>query len=911
MEKERITPDKRMKEKDGVVLGMLAREIGKRNKGRNRILFCAALLCVVTLSVVFGISTGKIEAEYTKAVRQAGTAASAELKGADENQYNIISSLDYVKEAGRRIIIGNAAYKEQDICEIQMLDEPAWENLVKPAYTDVEGHYPQEEGEIILSRRALDRLGIQKPEEGMEIALTVSVGLFRSEEETFRICGWYTEYTDEALTASKGYVSEKQLRKWGIDLAENGDVILCQSDAMDWKKAEEQLYRDVPRQDESQVFTVSDTAAYGAVSSLAGGYKTAALGALVLLAGMVFLVCNVLQVSMAGDIRQMGLLNTIGATKKQLGKIYRCQIRWYVVRGAAAGAVLSFIILWKLLPAFLGKQYLNGYGGGVELSIFHWEILTGAVLFALFAAEMAASGVIRHTIGLSCVESMHFTGAGKKRGRKDKEKEIHLEKIKKRSGSWEIFHLAWQRLGRRKLRFWLTVFSLFLGMEAFLASVVITEGNDYRHAIEQRPDFVIAGEFSDWAKEEGYGLEYKSRDIGEDPMETKGHGIALLSDNAYDGFSPISSEVKEKLLEIQGIEWEKSRILEGAYVWSAVSAKAARPLSPEGMPQEEMSQDEMSGEGGNDGGNQTAEENLIEGFTYDTVHILTEQEIEELEEYVEENQIPADMEQVRNGTGVLLLHDHQFSPEQEEELGDSLGEPVQFQTMAEKKSEIFALSGYLDNRADGFPDIPQTWHGAEGMLYYLVSEEGFAKIPTEKKTLYMELYVENEREQQIQKEIQSILAQENRLRDEKKETGIFCISKSELEAVASGYLEGNRLILGSISVVLFIAGLANYFNVMAAGILSGKRELLVMEQIGMTKRQKKNMLRLEGLYYCVFVAALMATAGTAVLEGIRIYFEERVSYFVFTYPVGWTFLLLGGLSVICICVPGIFARYRK
>ena len=36
------------------VLGMLAREFGKWNRGRNRILMSAVTLCIVTLTMVFG-----------------------------------------------------------------------------------------------------------------------------------------------------------------------------------------------------------------------------------------------------------------------------------------------------------------------------------------------------------------------------------------------------------------------------------------------------------------------------------------------------------------------------------------------------------------------------------------------------------------------------------------------------------------------------------------------------------------------------------------------------------------------------------------------------------------------------------------------------------------------------------------
>ena len=122
--------------------------------------------------------------------------------------------------------------------------------------------------------------------------------------------------------------------------------------------------------------------------------------------------------------------------------------------------------------------------------------------------------------------------------------------------------------------------------------------------------------------------------------------------------------------------------------------------------------------------------------------------------------------------------------------------------MQRKQSPAFCLSGYLDNRAEGFPDIRQTWHGSGGSIYFLISEKGFAKIPTEKKTLYMELNVENKKEAEVRKEIQNILEEENKRRgnvsaagveDQSGEAGIFCISKSELLENAKDYIQGNRI----------------------------------------------------------------------------------------------------------------------
>ena len=80
--------------------------------------------------------------------------------------------------------------------------------------------------------------------------------------------------------------------------------------------------------DQSQKITVTDTAGYQAVAGMTGGYGMAVLGTVITLCGVFFLCHNVLQISMAGDIRKLGLLNTIGATQRQLSQIYYLPFCW-------------------------------------------------------------------------------------------------------------------------------------------------------------------------------------------------------------------------------------------------------------------------------------------------------------------------------------------------------------------------------------------------------------------------------------------------------------------------------------------------------------------------------------------------------------------------------------------------------
>lgn len=480
--------------------------------------------------------------------------------------------------------------------------------------------------------------------------------------------------------------------------------------------------------------------------------------------------------------------------------------------------------------------------------------------------------------------------------------------------------MAWQNVRRYKGRFLLTVISLFLGVEMLLASVVITEGGDYTHVIEKRPDFLIAGMFSDWGMEQGYGKEYQSRDAGYDPMETEGDNFELLYGNEYEEFSPVSSEVRDRLLELDGVNREDSYVMEGAYLMTTISGKGIRPLEENGPPLKEK------------------EDSMLEGFTEDTVQILTDEEMEKLARYVKEKNLPVDIESLKEGDGVVILHDHQLNPKQEEEARESVGEPLYFSTMLSerdwrqwnqlspkerdeqteaenmqrKQSPAFCLSGYLDNRAEGFPDIRQTWHGSGGSIYFLISEKGFAKIPTEKKTLYMELNVENKKEAEVRKEIQNILEEENKRRgnvsaagveDQSGEAGIFCISKSELLENAKDYIQGNRIIFGSISIVLLMAGVTNYLNIVVTGILSRKKELGIMESVGMTKRQKRMLFMMEGGYYFCAVTVLLVTIGSVMLQWIKTYMETKLSYFVFQYPLIWLVVGLCCLAGISFAVP--------
>ena len=876
------------------IIRFLAGNFAGTKKVRNTILFCSAVIGIVAITMVFGISFGKIQAEEIRLVRENGTASSGRIEDGTEEQYAKLKQLDYIKQVGKSIFVGEATEVSENnaktICDIVWADSESWNNFLRPAYTNVIGSYPQKKDEILLSERALKKLGISEPEQGMEINLDVYKGAFEHSKEKFELCGWYTDSGNELAT---GYISQDKINDLNLEKGPY-TLLFSQSNHLSRSKTEEKLYQILPMKSADQKIYVSDTAQYTAVSKFAGGYEMVILGTLGILCGIYFLVRNVLWISMSEDVQNLGLLHTIGATERQIKKIYRKQMRSLMVKGSVLGILISVLILVLLIPEILGFHFYQEMGGNTILSFFRPWILLLSVLFVNGILWVASEGVIRKITKLSCIESASYDENIVARKTK------HSGKIvPRRSETGEMLYIAWGNITRYKARFIITSLSIFLGVLSFILMNVLTNGCNYKHLLEKRPDFLLAGEFSEFGKSQGCGEEYKTREIDVDPLLTQGDGVELLYDNDYDEFSPISQKLEKKLHKIEGIDWENSNLIEGAYVTTVMSKKGIRPYD-EGL-------------------SDLTDDNMVEGFSWDTVQVLNENQILLIKKYVQDNQLNIDMESLEEGNGVLVIHDHMLTPEQQKLADEAIGEPVYFKTLLsredairrkeqsnskseeeqqkdefpQKESETFSLCGYLDRQSDDFPEIHQSWHG-EGSLYYFISEKGFRKIPTEKKLLTMELTADPEKESYVKTQISELISEENKKRSEMTEVsmdegtgeaGVFVICKSDLMQQKETYMRGNRILLGAISIILFIAGLANYCNVVFTGMYSRRKELDIMKSIGMTDKQMKLMLFGEGSYYFMCVVGMLLTVGMAALFGVRIYMENKLSYFTFHWPI--------------------------
>ena len=76
-----------------------------------------------------------------------------------------MNSVGEEKESGR-LMNGRYSYSK---CVV--LDETAYEDMVKPTFVHFYGNYPEQTDEIMMSKKTLDYLGISSPKIGMKITL--------------------------------------------------------------------------------------------------------------------------------------------------------------------------------------------------------------------------------------------------------------------------------------------------------------------------------------------------------------------------------------------------------------------------------------------------------------------------------------------------------------------------------------------------------------------------------------------------------------------------------------------------------------------------------------------------------------------------------------------------------------------
>ncbi|GMK39759.1 efflux ABC transporter permease [Paenibacillus sp. CCS19] len=161
---------------------------------------------------------------------------------------------------------------------------------------------------------------------------------------------------------------------------------------------------------------------------------------------------------------------------------------------------------------------------------------------------------------------------------------------------------------------------------------------------------------------------------------------------------------------------------------------------------------------------------------------------------------------------------------------------------------------------------PNVYLSKQGMEQWLGHE------PT---TYRLDIQADRKFHSQIQEQLESLISGERELK-----------LSSKLEWMER--MESAKMVLfvlgGAVSFILACIGILNFVSTMFTSIIVRRQEFAVMESIGMTRKQLRSLLLLEGTGYAAISLLLISTLGTLISYGAFKVFSQEADYAIYTFP---------------------------
>lgn len=189
------------------VIHKIARSQAKGNRNRNRLLLAAIILVTFLLTTVMSVGINYFKTTQERSASLGGGNVQGVMNGPSEKQLNTLRKEATIKTVGVSSMVGGIDQIGDDEVNVILLwgDNVYWNKQKKPATVEFKGHYPKAEDEILLSRKALKKMNITKPQLGMKLTVHGAFSYNGEFQQTFRLAGIYNDYT----TSPMGFVSKK------------------------------------------------------------------------------------------------------------------------------------------------------------------------------------------------------------------------------------------------------------------------------------------------------------------------------------------------------------------------------------------------------------------------------------------------------------------------------------------------------------------------------------------------------------------------------------------------------------------------------------------------------------------------------------------------------------------------------
>lgn len=845
---------------------VLEKAYNQENKNRNRILFIAVVIVIIIGFCIMSLIYGKIQIDTLNNIRSDGITVSTYLENGTKNECQQLKSLSYIKEIGLKKNVAKLIQNQQPYCSCVVLDKSAYEEMIVPAIGDIHGSYPQTSDEIMLSLKTLEYLGIEKPKIGMKISLefywndifcTTLTG-----EQEFVLSGYYKDFKNDMPGSQEAYISDKRLKECSIKQFPCQILINTKTKYLGGNKTENILYRDLILRSGQQIISM-DSPEYRAIEGMVGGCGIAVLFLIIIMLVLFLFIYNVIYISMDKDIRQYGLLKILGVQNEKIKKIIYSQILKVCGKGSLVGVFGGSVIVGIVFPQIINRIYSDVSGGKVRVFYGPFLLIICISVWLIVFGTMNLS--LKRILQLNPIQTVKYENI--------EVSFVNEKKIykKKRNKEWNIdpiFRIAWSNIIRSKKKIVLTIVSLVLGCEIALISATVINGTDLMNKLLENPDFCIS--------------------------ITQNACIAMIENSQETAKKVFFDDATIfQMVDSVGVDMDWVEKIEGFIpIIDKEGGKSLRILQSQTDPM------------------------II-------IQKMDEAELKQLVKYIRKREIDADLDTFMENNGVLILHSNLLSEVSKEEAVDNIGKTIGIYDLVPVGTDMsdyipveLINCAYLDITDKSFPELELAWNG-ENTICMVVSEKTFNNLESylTKQTFQVSFCVEENRENGTKNIVKQWIKEKNIEFQEKNSIGRLDLlslkCNSENIVKAQNYILTTRLIMWTVSILLLFVGIMNYLNIMLTDIITRSREFVIMRNIGLTKKQLRRMLTLEGMFYYSAVVVLLVTVGNAMLYLLCKYIQTKLTYFVFKYPEGMFVGLMMTLIFICISIPHIIYRQQR
>ena len=780
----------------------------RKNKSRNILIGIAIALTAFLLTLLPTMVTGQLSLQF-QAVNELYAPIHGVYRNVDGETAAEMAEDDVFETVCRREIAGKIYTGDKDItADMFALDE----TMIELSRMELkEGTFPKKADEIVVSEGCLKAMGL---EGGVGDRIKVPYQpvrkgkLLKTAEKEFTIAGM-TEDSPESL--EKGIFTPMVSEAFAKEIIPEGEHVydvcfhLRDIEGMVTEKIEERISvigeqyglskNDIKVNSEYLFANYVDGALYAGLGALL---------AVIVLAG-ILTIYSIYYVSMLDKVQEYGRLRAIGATKGQIRKLVLREGFAVAAIAVPAGIVLGLagaILMLKAMVSssmdgnrVLGEQMKAVMESGDASLVKGWVILLAAGV-SLLTVFLSLLSPMRKASKITAMEALRYQG-----GRKGKKERTS----RKGYDALSIPRLTVSNLGRNKRRTAVTILSLGATGVLFVAAATACNCMNAEDVTRDsiRSDILVSID-----REEG------------DEMHPEWALSAIQQNN------PMTEELKRKIEKIDG-----------------VTAVKASPKT-DGKIEKADGEGNVTGKEEPDGeGNVTEKEEPGGGVKERTgkmapdeingeVKGLDAADMKELSRYVTEGSLGD--ASLKDGTGIIFQ-------------GSTLKQEFPDWKVGDKLYLEIADGGKVKGREVTLAAVAQAPPSLMG-YYIAMPEDALKTMCSSDITYYWDISVEKGKEEAAAEEVRELVSEAEVL-----EVDTF-LEENELSENAIRYtLYGCYGLLA----VFGLIGILNLINTMINSVHVRKKELGMLQVIGMSGRQTVYMLQLEGLFY---------TAGTLVLS---------------------------------------------